>query len=324
MAMVLKPAAPAQTRLVDAHGRVMRKLRVSLLDACNFRCFYCMPIQARFARAASYLPPAELGRICAVLVGAGIEEIRVTGGEPTIRPDFAAVMHELGRLPLRKLGLTSNGLKLRQYLPLLSQAGCRHLNLSLDSLDPGTFRRITRFDGFHEVMAALLQARELGFRVKLNTVVIKGVNEHELMDFVRFAESTGIEVRFLELMRIGQALPIQDQGFVPASEILACLGRERHLSPLPGRGDDTARRFRSDGGGLIGLIASESEPFCQSCSRLRLGFDGRLRPCLMIDQGRSLSGLSEPDLLAATREVMAQKPYQRLAEVQQDMNQIGG
>lgn len=319
----IQRAKPVGT-LVDGYGRQMRKLRVSLVEVCNFRCFYCMPAAIRFTSHPDNLTPAELQSICRPLVAAGISQIRVTGGEPTLRRDFREVMQALAELPLEKLGLTSNGFLLATHLPFLKEIGCIHLNISLDSLQPSNFNRMTRSKGFENVMASIHKARNMGFHLKLNTVVLRGENDHELLDFVRFSEATGIEVRFLELMKIGVARSFHSQAFISAAEQIERITQHVELYPVQVEKDATAFSFTTTGGGRIGFIASESRPFCGSCSRLRLSHDGKLRACLMLNQGQSLRNLSEPEILAITQQVMAMKPFERIESLAQPMYRIGG
>lgn len=316
---------PAQMpQLIDDHGRRMRKLRVSLLEACNFRCFYCMPSGVRFAAHPDTLSPSELHTICQALVSAGIRQIRVTGGEPTLRKDFHAVMSALASLPLEKLGMTSNGFLLEAHLPFLKAIGCDYLNISLDSLQADNFNRITRSLGFEKVMGSILKARDLGFQLKLNSVIMRGENDHELLDFVRFSEATGIEVRFLELMKIGMARQFQAEAFISAEEQLSQIQTAFSLRPRQVEKDATAFSFQTAGGGKIGFIASESRPFCGHCSRLRLSHDGKLRPCLMLNQGQSLRHLPPRELLQLTEQVMKLKPFQRRESIAENMYSIGG
>jgi cyclic pyranopterin phosphate synthase len=313
-----------QPLLIDGYGRHMRKLRVSLLAACNFRCFYCMPAAMRFAANPKQLSPTELHTICQALVSGGISQIRITGGEPTLRKDFREVISALASLPLEKLGMTSNGFLLEPHLPLLKALGCDYLNISLDSLQAENFNRMTRSMGFEKVMGSILKAHEMGFQLKLNTVIMRGENDHELLDFVRFSEAKGIEVRFLELMKIGMARQFQPEAFISAEEQISRIQNTFSLSPLQVEKDATAFSFKTQGGGKIGFIASESRPFCGDCSRLRLSHDGKLRACLMLNQGKSLRNLSETELLKVTRQVMALKPFQRRESVAQNMYRIGG
>ena len=310
--------------LTDPHGRWIRKLRVSLTDVCNFRCTYCMPAHVRFQPSATLLPPDALVAMCAGLVEAGIGQIRLTGGEPLARREFREIASGIAALPLEKLGLTTNGYWLEDHLPFLADIGCRHLNVSLDSLRPDRFEAITRTPFFERVHRAVLRAKEMGFPVKVNVVLIRDANSDEVEDFVAFSAAQGIPVRFLEYMKIGPQRGHHDALFVSAGEVIERLRQRYALTPLDADADATAFSFRTDGGAEIGFIASESRPFCHTCSRLRLSARGKLRACLMSEEGESLQGVPPeryPDVLAR---VLPLKPYHRLPEIAQPMHEIGG
>ncbi|MEO6096008.1 MAG: GTP 3',8-cyclase MoaA [Fibrobacteria bacterium] len=311
-------------RLQDPHGRHIRKLRVQLTDACNFRCFYCMPEGTRFQPAHRLLKPAEIGEIASDLHALGVEEIRVTGGEPTVRPEFDAIMERLSVIPWRKFGITSNGFLLAAKLARLRDLGCMHINISLDSLDEARFNSITGSTHFRTVHAAILKAKAMGFAVKINTIVFRGLNDHELPAFLDFSAEFGVEVRFLELMQVGPAIGAHADRFISADEMMVRLNYVEPLIPVESPGDSTSFGFRTSGGARIGFIASESKPFCGTCSRLRLSATGRLRSCLFSDSGVELRGRDRLDYPEILRDVMAMKPTGRLLEIAQSMNQIGG
>ena len=310
--------------LTDPHGRRIRTLRVSLTDVCNFRCTYCMPEHVRFQPSNTLLPPETLVGMVAGLVEAGIGEVRITGGEPLARREFRAITAAVAALPLRKLGLTTNGYWLAEQLAFLADTPCRHLNVSLDSLRPATFAAVTRTPFFDRVLAAILQAKAMGFVVKLNAVLIRGVNDGEVEDFAAFSAEHGIPVRFLEYMKIGPERAQHERLFVPAAETLARLEERHTLAPLPAASDATAFSFRLETGAEIGFIASESRPFCATCSRLRLSPRGMLRACLMSESGRSLVGVPREDYAAVLQDVLPMKPFGRLPEIAQPMYEIGG
>ncbi len=310
--------------LIDPHGRHIRKLRVSLLDACNFRCFYCMPLETSFMPVTQLLTSGEIERICASLVHLGIERIRVTGGEPTLRKDFEEIMSRLGKLPLDQLGVTSNGLQLKGHLEHLWSIGCHNLNFSLDSLQEERFERITFSKGFRTVLDTILAARGMGFRVKINTLLLRGRNDDEILDFVRFSAQEGIEVRFLELMKIGIASNGQKGLFMSADEAIDIISKRELLIPEEVELDSTSTAFRAESGARIGFIASESRPFCGHCSRLRLTADGQLRSCLMAPGGCSIRRVPEEHLEEVVCQVIAQKPMERNPSTLTRMNQIGG
>ncbi|MDB5103632.1 MAG: Cyclic pyranopterin phosphate synthase MoaA [Fibrobacteres bacterium] len=310
--------------LIDPHGRLIRKLRVQLTDACNFRCFYCMPAGTRFHPSHLLLSPEEIGDIASALAALGVDEIRVTGGEPTVRPEFDAIMERLARTSWRKFGLTTNGFLLAGKLPLLSDLGCRHVNVSLDSLEEPKFRSITGSPHFRKVVASILKAKAMGFEVKVNTIVFRGINDHELPAFLDFSSEHGVEVRFLELMKVGPSIGVHEERFVPAAEMIDRLRAREDLLPVPSSVDSTSFGFRTPRGGRVGFIASESQPFCGACSRLRLTATGKLRSCLFSDTGSDLRGRDPLDYPEILREVMALKPTGRLPRIPQPMNQIGG
>ncbi len=310
--------------MIDKHGRRMRKLRISLLDACNLRCFYCMPEHPAFKPQKDWASAKDLMHITRNLVGLGIEEVRLTGGEPLMRRDFEEIVCELSTLPVKKLGLTTNALLLAPYLPLLQHTKLQHINISLDSLDAENFIRITRRDVFGAVMDAILTAKAQGFTVKVNTVMMKGVNDHELSAFVEWSATHDIPVRFLEVMNIGVMESQFRKRFLPASDMMAILGTDYQLSALSNMPDSTARNFSVSNGAKIGFITSESNPFCTGCSRLRLTPKGQIRPCLFMEEGIDLKPLAPADYPAALAAIIAMKPIGRILHQPQPMYQIGG
>lgn len=312
------------SRLEDQHGRHIHKLRVSLLDACNMRCLYCMPEKINFLPKKNWPKAQELIAICSELIALGIDEIRFTGGEPLLRDDFMDFVFGLDNQPLKKFGFTTNGIHLKKYLNELKNTNCKNLNISLDSLDRANFNRITKTDTLEAVLESIFMAKELGFNVKINTVLLKGLNDHEIHRFVEFAETYDIEVRFLELMRIGVVRNNFDNLFLSADTVIEQIKSRSNLERLEMPIDSTSFNFKTQNGGEIGFIASESRPFCGGCSRLRLGPEGKLRPCLMIDDGPSLRGLKSEEFPAFLKRVMNLKPMHRVKELQQPMYQVGG
>tara|TARA_B100001094_G_C18116441_1_gene764283 strand:- start:203 stop:1147 length:945 start_codon:yes stop_codon:yes gene_type:complete len=310
--------------LIDNHGRKIRKLRISLLDACNFRCFYCMPIDAKFMQPAKWLTGEQIETICRVLTNHGIEQVRVTGGEPTLRRDFRDIMTRLTKLPIKKVGLTTNGMLLSKHLDFLKATNCMHINISLDSLREERFNTITRTQSFDNVYKSIIQAREMEFNLKLNVVLMKGINDDEIIDFVKFSETSGIEVRFLEVMRIGQACNPQNDMFISANDCIKIIKNHYELNPVQMEMDATSFNFLTPKGAQIGFIASESQPFCGSCSRWRLSADGFLRACLMSQNGINIRDISIDEYPSFFSKLLAMKPTGRIKEIEQDMNQIGG
>jgi len=308
-------------RLIDQHNRRIRKLRLSLTDKCNLRCHYCMPIDQTFMEENNYLSPYEIKEIVSELVSYGLEELRLTGGEPLLRRNFSDIALSLGTLPI-KLGLTTNGIFLDKYFNVLKKANILNLNISLDSLNEDNFKKITFGNHFHRVIENTLEAKRLGFKVKINTVAMKGINDHEVEDFINFSEENSIEVRFLELMRIGHACADQTKQFISADELMKKMNR--HLTPEKVALDSTSFNFTTEHGGKVGFIASESKPFCGQCSRWRLSADGIMRACLLKDDGLSIKDKSADDRLLAYQTLLGMKPALRPLEVSHQMNQIGG
>ena len=309
---------------IDPHGRILRKLRISLTEACNFRCVYCMDPSVVNPVEADLLPASEIRRIAGILVDGGIEAIRLTGGEPTLRRDFAAIVEALADLRIEK-GITTNGQLLSFHAARLAQAGFLSANVSLDSLDPDNFRRIARGGDLRKVLAGIEACREAGILVKVNCVVQRGWNDHEIEAFHDYSVVTGIEVRFLELMRIGPARADHARTHLPSSEIRRRL--EDHagaLVPADSRLDSTVRRWMTPAGAVLGIMESESLPFCGSCSRLRLSSRGDLHPCLFREEGVSLVGASPEQIEDRIRSIAHLKPVDRITETSRPMNRIGG
>ncbi|MFM6927270.1 MAG: GTP 3',8-cyclase MoaA [Bdellovibrio sp.] len=310
--------------LVDKYGRRIRKLRISLTDKCNLRCHYCMPLDATFINEHNYLSAAGILEIARELFGFGLEEIRLTGGEPLLRKGFNDIALGLAEIPFRKRGLTTNGVMLSKHLPLLKDAEFNHLNISLDSLREDRFQKISRGRNLKTVIAAIEQASLMGFQVKINAVAMKGINDDEFFDFVQFAKNNNCEIRFLELMKIGHARSSQEQQFISAQEILTILQQQMRLEPMVTTADSTSFNYLNEHKVKIGFIASETQAFCGSCSRWRLSAEGILRGCLFKDEGIDLKGQSSEQRLKTYAEVLKMKPYTRPESVAHQMNSIGG
>jgi len=273
------------TGLSDFFQRPIDYLRVSVTDRCNLRCRYCVPESGiELLSHADILSYEEIVRVVEAAVPLGITAVRLTGGEPLVRANLVHLVRLLAAVPaIEDLSLTTNGVVLAEHARALRDAGLRRVNVSLDSLRPERFRQITGVDALADVLRGINAARACGLSpVKTNTVVMRGVNDDEVVDFARRTVTDGWHVRFIELMPVGCATHLQ---FVPASEM-----RERlsELGPLEDteqlRGSGPARYFRLPGAeGTIGFISPVSEHFCFGCNRLRLTADGRLRPCLLSD-----------------------------------------
>ncbi|NLF88962.1 GTP 3',8-cyclase MoaA [Candidatus Bathyarchaeota archaeon] len=274
----------AGSRLTDGFNRTPHKLRISVTDRCNMRCIYCMPQKEFSWRPRSeILSYEEITRLAKIFVGLGIEKIRVTGGEPLVRPQIETLISSLGKIEgLKKLSLTTNGLLLGEKVDLLKDAGLRSVNVSLDTLNQDRFKAITGIDGFKSVRASLEDAKDAGFEVKINTVVMRGHNESEIEDFAKLALNEGFTVRFIEFMPLDGSRIWDPSAVVPKHEMIERITRNvAELEPQNNNPSDPARLYTFKGGkGVVGFIPSMSEPFCSACDRVRLTSDGKFLTCL--------------------------------------------
>ncbi len=283
-----------------------------------------MPAQVKFLPSKQLLSATEIIDICSELTNVGINEMRVSGGEPTLRKDFRQIIEGLDELNLLKLGLTSNAYFLDKELPFLKNTNCQHINISLDSLNKQSFAQITKTNYFDTVFQTILQTKAMGFHVKVNVVLLKGVNDAEVFDFIEFSARHKIEVRFLELMKIGPQNAKHEHLFISAREIIQKIEGSEKLTPQSVNCDSTSFNFTTSAGAHIGFIASESQPFCQFCSRLRLTATGILRACLMSEDGINLRYRNKAEYAAILHDVVSMKPNYRIDHIEQPMYQIGG
>jgi cyclic pyranopterin phosphate synthase len=284
--------------LVDRFGRVIRDLRISVTDRCNFRCTYCMPEEGmKWLPRSEVLTFEEIERIAGLMVERyGVDSIRLTGGEPTVRARLPVLVAKLARLrtPRRPvdLALTTNGATMRLLARELRSAGLDRINISLDTLGQGRFFEMTRRDELDRVLDGIDAALEAGFDpVKLNTVVQRGVNDDEVVAIARFGRERGVEVRFIEFMPLDASGGWTNQSVVGQDEIVARIAEVYPLEPLPARGAAPADRWRyTDGQGTVGVIPSVTKPFCGDCDRVRLTADGQFRTCLFATEEFDLRG----------------------------------
>jgi len=270
--------------IVDRQGRRFRNLRVSLTPACNYACTYCVPDGKRLVAAQDELTADALARGVAYLVeAAGVERLRITGGEPLVSPRLEAFLGAVAGLGLEDISLTTNGQLLARKLPLLRDAGIRRLNVSLDTLDATAFRRIARGGDLASVLTGMAQASDAGMAIKVNMVPMRGQNLDQVLPLLDYCLERGYELRFIELMRMGHLARDGNaflQQFVGLEQLLALIGQSHAYEQAPRPLDATALRYRIPGKGHFGVIANESVPFCRSCSRLRLSSTGWLHGCL--------------------------------------------
>ncbi|MFF7066185.1 radical SAM protein [Pseudomonas sp. NPDC008258] len=270
--------------IVDRQGRRFRNLRVSLTAACNYACTYCVPDGKRLVAAQDELSADAMARGVAYLIeAAGIERLRITGGEPLVSPRLDAFLGAVAKLQLDDISLTTNGQLLQRKLPQLQAAGVRRLNVSLDTLDPQAFRRIARGGDLATVLAGMEQASALGMRIKVNMVPMRGQNVDQVLPLLDYCLARGFELRFIELMRMGHLARDSNvflQQFFGLDQLLALIGSKHAYVQVDAPLDATALRYEIPGVGHFGVIANESVPFCRTCSRLRLSSTGWLHGCL--------------------------------------------
>lgn len=302
--------------LLDKFGRQITDLRISVTDRCNFRCVYCRSADPENYRAhEEILSWPELERLARIFVGLGIRKVRVTGGEPLVREgveEYIATLHGMG---IEDLSMTTNGHLLAERCERMIAAGLRRINISLDSLDPARFERITRTKSFSTVMKSIevAQASKLA-PVKVNAVLVRGINDDEVETFAGYARESGVIMRFIEFMPLDADRHWSRSQVVPAAEIHRRIHAQWPLVQIPHEQSETARKYRfADGApGEIGLIAPVTQPFCGHCSRIRLTADGKLRTCLFSKDDHDLKsllreGADDQDLITYIRSVVNEK-----------------
>jgi GTP 3',8-cyclase len=324
--------------LTDTFGRVHRDLRISITDRCNFRCTYCMPEEGMVWQPRDeLLTYEEIERVARVFVDRfGIDAIRLTGGEPTVRAHLPVLIGKLAPL-VDDLALTTNGASLRLLADDLVAAGLRRVNVSLDSLRRERFHAITKRDDLFRVLDGIDAALEAGLRpVKVNCVVMRGVNDDELVDFARFGRSNGVEVRFIEFMPLDAQRAWTNDQVVGRDEILERIGTVHALAAVDTDGSEPAQRFRYlDGLGEIGIIPTVTHAFCDACDRVRLTAEGQLRNCLFANDETDLrkllrSGVPDDAIATAIEAGVAAKRAGHLINQpvflrpSRSMSQIGG
>lgn len=319
-AKTVTTAAPDAT--VDRLARPLRDLRISVTDRCNFRCPYCMPAEHfgggyRFSSRDELLSFEETTRLATILAGLGVHKIRLTGGEPLLRRNLQHLVSMLHSIDgVSDLALTTNGLLLADQADELSAAGLDRVTVSLDSLDEDAFKELNGRDyGPEPVLKSIDAADKAGLRpIKINCVVVRGVNDHTVPDLVRAFRGSGHVVRFIEYMDVGTLNRWNHEHVVTASEILELIDSEFPLEPAEAnyRGEVASRYLLKDGSGEVGIIASVSTPFCGDCTRARLSSDGKLVTCLFAAEGVDLKtpmreGASDEELLALITRVWRQR-----------------
>jgi len=314
-----RPAPSAQRPAFDAFGRRIHYLRVSLTDKCNLRCVYCMPEQMVFRPTEELLTDDELFAVLRAASLLGFDKYRLTGGEPTVRPNLPGIVRFIAQLPgTREIAMTTNGVRLAGLAHPLKQAGLARVNVSIDSLDPDKFRRITRWGRLDDVLAGIRVAEEAGLLpIKLNCVVVRGFNEDDMVELAALTLERDWQVRFLEVMPFAEVADFQQAAIVTTREMMQRL--EAAYGPLAvqngGRLDGETVVYRLPGArGEIGFISPVTAPFCANCNRVRLTADGTLRLCLLKDGELDLrtplrQGASAEDLAGLIRAAIFRKPW---------------
>jgi len=299
----------------DVYGRPLRNLRVSVTDRCNLRCAYCMPEQDYvWLPRQDVLQFEEIEALVDVFLDEGVNKVRLTGGEPLLRRDLPVLVRRLaGRARIRDLALTTNGVLLSEHAQALKDAGLHRITVSLDTLHHDRFRSLARFDELDRVIAGIDAASALFGGVKLDTVVIRGVNDDELVDLIDFGRARNAEVRFIEYMDVGGATQWSMDRVVSRTQMLDIIAR-RYGPPAPIIEDSSApaRRYRLEDGTIFGIIASTTAPFCSDCDRSRLTADGMWYLCLYATEGKDLrralrSGAPRDEIASSIRSVWQQR-----------------
>ena len=317
--------------MIDQFGRDLRYLRIALTDRCNYRCRYCMPEEGiHQLDHKELLTLEELYHVVNVFVSLGVSKLRLTGGEPLVRKDVLHFISSVSQLkPLKDIALTTNGSRLKQMAPELKRRGLHRVNVSLDTLQADRFRYLTQTGDLADVLEGIALAIEQGLKVKINTVINKGINDDEIGDFIHLTKKWGVDVRFIELMPIGDNVDYAIKHFYSNETIL-----NNYPDLYPIVADDPASPARyfqyQDARGKVGLISPLSCNFCSSCNRLRLNPEGLLKPCLHSDIEIDLKTplRAGEDIIPYIKQAVAIKPEKHLLEQHQtiirNMSQIGG
>ena len=317
--------------MVDSYGREITYLRLSVTELCNLRCRYCMPADGVCKkRHEDMLTQEEMVMAVRAAASLGISKLRITGGEPLVKPNIVELCRETSAIPgIREVCLTTNGTRLPELAMPLKQAGVSRLNISLDTLDAEKYRYITRIGSLDAALRGIEAALDAGFqKIKLNAVLIGGFNDDEIPALAALTQRWPVDVRFIELMPMYDSGDFGPEAFLPYSAVLDCLPE---LEPVPADGG-VARLYRlPEAQGNIGLISPVSAHFCAACNRLRITADGKIKPCLHSSDEISIKGQSEPEMVETLRSAILSKPrwhgelsYYERSHANRNMNQIGG
>lgn len=324
---------------LDRFGRNINYLRISLTDKCNLRCVYCMPEEMTFRPSAELLQDDEIKRLVSIFTQLGFEKFRLTGGEPTIRANLVDIVANIAATPgVKTLAMTTNGLLLDKLAKPLAKAGLQRVNISIDTLDPAKFKKVTRWGEVDDVWSGIQAAEEAGLHVKLNVVVVRGYNEkQDVVELAKLTLNNPWQVRFIEMMPFGSVSDFQQAGVVSEEELRKTISEA--LGPMTlvnnGQLDGEARLFElGNSKGTLGFISSVTNPFCAGCSRARLTADGRMRLCLLREKEVNLieplrNGADDETMLNIIREGIWWKPWghglsEDVIPLNRVMSEIGG
>jgi cyclic pyranopterin phosphate synthase len=313
------------TLVQDTFGREFKTLRVSLTSLCNMACVYCVtPGVAQSFPKESVLTTTEyLSIIEKIHAQVGLKTIRLTGGEPLLFSEIALLIKGIVSLGITDIKLTTNALRLSSMLDELMAAGLKSINISLDALDPSVFRAITKVKNIRLVLDAIESAIEKGLEVKINTVVLRGINDHQIIPLLEYASSRKIAIRFLELMKMGYLHYNETDHFYGMDEIVEKIASVTSIAKMDRASSNTATYWQTSKGVVFGVIANESEPFCSDCNRLRLDSFGKIYGCISATQGIDIKKHDEINMLDALQTALAQK-QQRFTGSEISMKYIGG
>ncbi len=301
--------------LIDQFGRRATDLRISVTDRCNYRCLYCMPAHVQWLPKPEILTFEEIEALTKLFASEGVNEIRLTGGEPLVRRDLASLAERLGKIKgIDEISLTTNGYYLKEQARDLWNAGIRRLNVSLDSLKPERFAEITRNNSFDRVLEGIFHAKSVGFDpIKINCVPIRGFNDDEILDFLKWGAESGLQIRFIEFMPLDGDHNWKRENVLPQAEILQRVAKTGLVKEVRSDTPAPAMKFHYAGGKSdFGVIPSVTKPFCADCSRIRLTSDGKLRNCLFAIEETDLrgplrSGASDRQLIEMMRNAVYHK-----------------
>jgi cyclic pyranopterin phosphate synthase len=317
-------------KLKDHLGREIDYLRISITDRCNLRCRYCMPADGVESKDhQEILSYEDILRIVKIGIKLGIKKVRITGGEPLVRLGVEDFISALNKLDLEDISMTSNAVLLAEKARELKKAGLKRINISLDTLNPAKFKKISRRDNLSEVLNGIKAALKVKLNpVKLNVVVMRGINDDELFDFIELTRKENLSVRFIEYMPLGGEA--EAEKFISSREIMELIKNRYKLLPSDIKGSGPARYFKIEGAaGTIGFISALSEHFCSSCNRLRLTADGRFKPCLAGNQEIKIKAMTDAEIKIAYRQALQVKPVRHSLSFERqnynrNMSQIGG